>query len=103
MAVNRSENVRPIGNSKCAPKQVVFHATMAATGKLTVTAASIGLKNIRYLVGTADNATSGVGEIAYTTTDLSSPATSVDLEVITDASALVNAGQATFVAYGDVN
>jgi hypothetical protein len=103
MAFGSQETIKVVGGVKLAPYASLFKATMASTGKLTITAADLHLKNITHVVMTANNAGTGVGEIAYTTTDMASAVTSIDVEVIKDESTLVNAGQLTGIAFGDVN
>ena len=99
MAITTVDKVRPVGPAMLGPQLRAVTATVAS-GKLTVTAAQLGLATIMGFTGSVNNASTGVGEMVYSTTDLSAPVTSVDLEVISDASDLTAAGQFTGLFWG---
>ncbi len=61
------------------------------TGKITVTASQLGLKQIIGFCGGIWGAATGVGQMINSTTAyVSGGVTSIDLEMLTDASALVD-------------
>ena len=103
MALTSVGLVKVVG-TKTGPYMVPFAATMGsggAAGKLTITAAQLGLTNVKYCIMSANKAGTGVGEIAYSTTDMSSAVTTFDVEVIKDESTLVSEGQLHGIAFGD--
>ena len=100
--IDRKGYMKVIGGVKLGPNVVHAHGTVHTDGIQTVTAAALGLKNIRGWAGSVNNASTGVGEIVYSTTDMASAVTTMVIEVISDASALVSGGQWTALFWGDV-